>query len=204
MLCRQISSISFKKTLVAKTNILKNNQPCSVSIYELKKREDKDYFEKLLDDKKWKNSRFLVFMKKHFEKSVRYKFTGGPNLKFYSLEDKKQNCLGLVEVDNSRFDTQNILYIESFPLNKKNKEYKYIGETLLAFLTKQQQMKIKPKKLFINFVVTGAEPFYLKSHFGFENTCKQMSLRKDNQKLLIESNKEHTQSEIELVRKKKC
>ena len=51
MKCNQISSISFKKKLMANAAILSKNMPEKVSIYELDNREEKDkmYFEKLAE-----------------------------------------------------------------------------------------------------------------------------------------------------------
>lgn len=202
-------SPSFQKKLVAKANVLKEKQPCPVSIYELTKKEDKDYFENLTFDAKWGLSEFADDIAWDFKRS---KYLG-KKLDFYSMEDKDGNCLGIVEVDNSKRHKQNIKYIESIPENSKKREisyalekeklqYSYIGETMLAFLAKQQKSKIRQKEIVVKSPLAQARNFYLKSYFCFDDKemfLGSMHLPRENEISLIEDNEKHTQSKIEII-----
>lgn len=202
-------SPSFQKKLVAKANVLKEKQPCPVSIYELTKKEDKDYFENLTFDAKWGLSEFADDIAWDFKRS---KYLG-KRLDFYSMEDKDGNCLGIVEVDNSKRHKQNIKYIESLPENSKKREisyalekeklqYSYIGETMLAFLAKQQKSKIRQKEIVVKSPLAQARNFYLKSYFCFDDKemfLGSMHLPRENEISLIEDNEKHTQSKIEII-----
>lgn len=194
---------SFQKQLMAKGNVLKNNEPCAVSIYKLNKREDKKYFKDLYErEEDWEFAYYLKFIKDQFEHSLKYRLTKGQKLEFFAIEDSKNNCLGIVEVDNAKKDKQNIAFIETFPMNRETNEFKYIGETLLSFLVKQQNIQENPKEIIVKMAMLEAQPFYVKSHFNFKNdgcTHYYMFLPKENEDLLLESNKAHTKSEIELV-----
>ncbi len=195
-------NLSFQKQLVAKATVLKNNEQCPVSVYKLDKKEDKDYFENLSQDKKWQGSKLLKYVVEQFPKQTRLKFTHGYKLKFYTLEDKEKNCLGYMQVNDARLNVQNLQYIESQPANKKTKEYKYLGETMLAFLAKQQQAKKWAKQLYIPTPLFDAREFYYKE--GFESACDslhplKMFLPLGEEENLIARNEVHTQSEIELV-----
>ena len=196
-------NLSFQKKLMANANVIKNNEPCPVSIYKLDKSEDKKYLKDLYENAdNWKFSYYLPFIKEQFAHPIKYRITKGQKLEFYTIEDSKNNCLGLVEVDNAKKDKQNISFIETFPENRETNEFKYIGETLLAFLTKQQQIQENPREIIVKMAMLEAQPFYVKSHFKFmHNGCTPyfMFLPKMNEDLLIESNKFHTNKEIELV-----
>ena len=202
-------SPSFQKKLVAKANVLKEKQPCPVSIYELTKKEDKDYFENLTFDAKWGLSEFADDIAWDFKRS---KYLG-KKLDFYSMEDKDGNCLGIVEVDNSKRHKQNIKYIESLPENSKKREisyalekeklqYSYIGETMIAFLAKRQESKLIPKQIVVQSPLAHARNFYLKSYFCFDDKemfLGSMHLPRENEISLIEDNEKHTQSKIEII-----
>ncbi len=215
-------NLSFQKKLMAKANVIKNNEPCPVSIYKLDRKQDKDYIKNLREnDSDWSYAYYLTDMEEQFEQAKYARLINGENLKFYTLEDENQKCLGLVEVDNGSIGKQNIVYFERFPANKEKKEFKYIGETLLAFLTKQQKTANIPRKIIIKDAMDDAQPFYTKSNFlfryelnplfvplpvfdsddenGFARRLNQMILPKNKMDLLLENNKNHTKSEIELV-----
>lgn len=209
-------SPSFQKKLVAKANVIKEKQPCPVSIYELTKKEDKDYFESLTVDGKWGLSEFADDIAYDFKYSRYLKNFRGKEFNFYSMEDKDGNCLGILEVDNSKKYKQNIKYIEAVPENSKKREkaiflekeklkYKYIGETMLAFLAKQQESKLIPKQIVVQSPLAQARNFYLNSYFCFDDKemfLGSMHLPFENQVSLIEDNEKHTQAQIELMRGK--
>lgn len=217
-------NLSFQKKLMANANVIKDNKPCPVAIYKLDKKEDKNYLKNLSkNDKNWQYPFYLDRIQKEFEHSFRFRLKNGSKLEFYTLEDKNQNCLGLVEVDNGKKGKQNIAYLEKFPADYQKHRYKYIGETLLAFLAKQQKSAKEPRKIVVDNAMIEAQEFYLKSKFKYMydgctynqmylptvdcdesagyngSSADKMFLPKYNDDLLLESNKYHTKSEIELV-----
>ena len=217
-------NLSFQKKLMAKANVIKNNEPCPVSIYKLDRKQDKDYIKNLREnDSDWSYAYYLTDMEEQFEQAKYARLINGENLKFYTLEDENQKCLGLVEVDNGGIGKQNIVYFERFPADYQKHRYKYIGETLLSFLAKQQKAAKAPRKIVVDNAMIEAQEFYLKSHFKYMydgctynqmylptvdcdesagyngSSADKMFLPKYNDDLLLESNKYHTKSEIELV-----
>ena len=193
---------SFQKKLMAIGNVVKNNEPCAVSIYKLDKKEDKDYFTKLENTPEWYLSTYLRFIGKDFDKSNLMNFFKNMFLEYYSIEDSYGRCLGMVEVDDNKRKTQNIEYLETFPANRWSRRYRYVGETMLAFLTKQQQMKSNPKQIIVDTPMLDAQPFYLKSYLKYDDETNHtlgMHLPNERVDLLLKQNEEHTGSEIKFV-----
>ena len=56
----------------------------------------------------WEFAYYLKFIKDQFEHSLKYRLTKGQKLEFFAIEDSKNNCLGIVEVDNAKKDKQNL------------------------------------------------------------------------------------------------
>ena len=193
---------SFQKQLVAITDVIRNNESCPVSIYKLDKKEDEFYFQKLESTPEWYLSTYLRFIDKDFERSSFMNFFKSMFLEYYSIEDTYGNCLGIVEVDDNKRKTQNIEYLETFPANRWYRKFQYVGETMLAFLAKQQQMKKNPKQIIVDTPMLDAQPFYLKSYLKYDDDTNHtlgMHLPKENVDLLLKQNEEHTGSEIKFV-----
>lgn len=195
-------NLSFQKKLMANANVIKDNEHCPVSIYKLQRIKDKDYFEKLQENDLWQKSSFLNKFSIEFKKSPYLQIIKGYDLDFYALEDKENNCLGLVEVDSGQSGRQKVRFIETFPANRSQKDFKYIGETMLAFLTKQIQSGKAFQQLYIPQATINAQSYYRKLGFLYDaepDFPTNMCLTYDREHILLDSNKIHTGSEIELV-----
>lgn len=205
MKCNQISSISFKKKLMANANIVSDGKPENVGIYKLepRKEEDRYYFERLQSEPEWRKGLFL----RSLHRTMRYL---GDDVHIYVMEDKNNKCLGLLEVDDDIYAQkfQDVIYLETRP-DLKNEDgkgrKKYIAETLMAFATKVFDEKIK------NGIIVG-NPLYFARNFYIDNCgfrqdediqgslhSSSLFLLKENFDNLVQKNALHTGSEIELV-----
>lgn len=148
---------SFKKQLVAKADVIKeqNNVPCK--IYRLSKKEDARYFEDLKHSHDWAGYKLLI--------GVAYDLKNPPAAsQIYSLEDENEKCLGYVETRENN-DDKEIIYIETCPSEKhqnKERKYKFIGETLMSFIA-----GLAKKDYAENIVVPSA----LAEAWGFYTDC---------------------------------
>ena len=127
-----VNQINFQKKLVAKTCVVKEGKAKKVGIYELEKDTDKYYFQRALFNSNWMNeSYYLLDIDEEFE-------TAGSNQYFYVMEDEKGGMLGYSLI--TRKDNDVIEYLETCPKysinNKEKRKIHYIGETMLAFLSK--------------------------------------------------------------------
>lgn len=194
-------SPSFQKKLVANANILSKNFPEKVNIYELeprKEEKDKYYFQNLLFTKDWRKSKFC----KAFHRSIA---NASIHEHFYVMEDKKDNCLGIIKInDDTKFlEFQDIEYIET---NPKYANYygqsskKYIGETLLTFATKVFD-KNHSEGISVATPVLVAEEFYT-DKCGFKREVEdelKLTLKKENFDKLVLKNEAHTKGKIKMV-----
>ena len=204
---------SFQKKLVATAGVLKDSEPCPVSIYKITKKDDKDYFEKLSADEQWGLSTYLENTAETFKYYNLLKFLKRIQVDFYAVEDVTEKCLGFVVVNDTKKDKQNIIYIEAIPENSKKRgishflekeklKYNYIGETMLSFLVKKQQNNKKPKQIVAEHIVLQARNFYLKSNFRLDDEdmyIDSMHLPVELENLLISENENHTKSKIKFV-----
>ena len=193
------SQIPFKKTLVANCSVIKKENmsyPCS--IYSIDKNSDIDYFDLVSNSSEWVNARYLCYLKedlKTIEEDIGYDI--------FALESKDGACLGYSEVVKTSDDVDEVLFLETVPtqtfLNSHKSTFKYIGETLLAFMVKKSQsenslkVELHPSilstsfykdKCFFSPPQSDIEPYYL----TFNKFSK-----------LIKQNEEHTKSSIELI-----
>ena len=197
MKINKINNLFFQKKLVANAHVIKNNSPEKVSIYELEKEVDNDYFTKAKNDENWKNAQFLEFIESDF------KYLSKGEETIYSMEDSLGNVLGLSKI--SDFMSFKVLeFIETAPkysiIKKGRRTFKYIGETMLAFIA--SLCKQEDKYLDIADVVHNRKVrnFYF-NNCGFEDlTCDRAILRKNKFDGFLEHNKAHTSSNIELIK----
>ena len=194
------SFISFKKSLVANCSVLHECQgPLPCSIYRLSEREDSDYFELLPNKKDWENARYLNYLIEDLNALSDF-----PYFSIYTLENKDGECLGYTEIAENTNDSYEILLLETAPKfiskNTKNpKFYKYIGETLIAFLAKKS---LKEKKSFLDVEPSvTAEQFYTHNCFFKKphNNDSPYFLKRSKYKKIISQNEEHTSSKIRFV-----
>ncbi|MBQ2984557.1 MAG: hypothetical protein IJD57_07165 [Candidatus Gastranaerophilales bacterium] len=154
----------FQKKLISKSVVLKEKKPCECNVFELDKKQDFDYFQKLQHDRNWRRAKFLKEMDEDLQRDLSYE-------RVFVLETKDKNCLGYICIDDfERENTKQIAYIETCPryAGKNNKKtYKYIGNALLAFAVQFAQENCADK-VTVPYVVSKSKRFYFKS--GFKKT----------------------------------
>ena len=181
----QKPNLSFKKTLIGNCNILKDKKPYQCNMYMLdnSNREDCDFFLKPskqnyeLWNNPAKSSYFWISMMEGWH----------PNEEIYILEDQKA-----------------LFFIETCPKfsydKEKNRNVKYIGESMLAFLAGIAQKRHNP---FISVPAYRGDAidFYTKK-CGFVQAdfdydfC--LVLTEDNYDKLIKQNELHTGKKINI------
>lgn len=192
--------ISFKKSLVANCAVVHDNKgvlPCS--IYRLSEREDSDYFDKIPNKSDWSNAKYLGYLVDDLKSLSKL-----PYFSIFALENEEGDCLGYTEITENSNDSYEILLLETAPKlvswNTKNpKTYKYIGETLIAFLAKKC---MKEKKFFLYVEPSvPAEQFY--THNCFFKKPKDINhsyfLKRSKYKKIISKNEGHTSSHIRFI-----
>lgn len=186
------NSLSFKKKLEATCHVLKDNHPYKCGIYSLNQREDADYFVDYNRSTQWKNSTYWINMDEELREFYDHE-------KFYVMEDKDDNCLGFIKVRSvSKKLPRTVIFFETNPQyanGNKNRNIKYVGETLLAFVTKLAK---KEKSPVVNISVpTGSSiPFY-KDKCGFAiQKGLGLILSTEDYKKFIEQNEAHTGKKI--------
>ena len=187
-------NIQFQKKLIANANVIKNNLPYECQIFELEKGIDKDYFAK--QGQIWKKASYLDSI---IEELQPQKHTFIENSQIYVIEDKKGRCLGYCQQDTS--DSENeVAIIEVRPdlrYENEKRKIKYVGETLIAFLTKLSARQ-KKSSLKINRPAKNANDFYIEK-CGFKNDGKSPKLKKTGFNALIKQNEKRTKGTIDFV-----
>lgn len=193
------NNINFQKTLRANCKVLnEKREPCPCGIYELDAYDDRDYFKSLLLEKNWKNAEYLDFV----DTEMRY-IHEEPECRAFVLENEKGNCLGFAISTNGR-QNYSIDILETAPRYKNDIEgvdgkYKYVGETLVSFLTKDA---IRNKRNFID-----VDAAYTATGF-YEKTCgfdyydpdyDEMYLHESNFQQLINKNEKDTKGTIDII-----
>ena len=194
--------ISFKKQLVATGAYLSNGESRPCFFYQLKGEEDKLYLENVLRTDEWQNVELVD--------SLTDNMVNFSNDEFYSIEDSKGNCLGATEIYDETIegmDTKSIHIIETCPkFSTKNEQrnVKYIGESILAFIAKLCKNENK-EMIYIPNADTSAKPFYKDKCFFEEKTVADeygelpVFLMDEAFDDLITQNENHTQEQIEFV-----
>ncbi len=184
-------NIFFQKKFVSNALVVKEKTPYKCSIFEINYKDDYDYFDKLALDDKWKNSHFLDEQREDFELDI-------TDEQIFVMENNQNDCLGFICVSNAGDNkTKEVSILETCPeysYRNKRSKYRYIGESLLAFvvkLTKEQKMKI----LAIPIASKKAHGFYEKCGFqkGQKGAFNDFYLKKKNFNSFIEQNNQHTQ-----------
>lgn len=189
------SNISFRKKLVAKAAVSAANESLSCKIYKLSSEKDKLYFDKMPNLSDWEESDFINAFREELEENPEGK-------RIYALEDKDENCLGLIELyDNDLSKRKSIAYLETCPKNSaenKKRNIKYIGETMLAFATALAK-KEKSSVLTVPIALQSAEAFYIDKCGFMPSISFGLALFGDMYEKLIDKNAEHTDRKIKLV-----
>ena len=193
-----LNKVSFKKSLVANCSVIKKDNtkvPCS--IYDLNQQDDSDYFQKIPNKTDWNGARYLCYLKDDLAE-----LDEKPDRKIFALEAQNGDCLGYSEVlydDN----INEVLFLETVPTqnfsSREKSSFKYIGETLLAFIIKQSKEQ-KAKSVELQATVASTNFYKDKCFFRLPNkeTDPLYLISRDFSKL-IKQNEEHTKASIELI-----
>lgn len=187
MKINKINNLLFEKKLKANCTVLKDGAKYPCKIYEINTQEDSDYFKNNSINTNWDKSGFWLNMERNFNKYY-------PKQKTYVIEDDRE-CLGFIDTEINN-KGQKIEYIESQPQNGK-RGFKYIGETILAFLANEAQRYNIPK-IYIDCWLEEAEGFYHKCGFeGGESDYSSFFIQNPNYGKIIEQNYRHTGEKID-------
>lgn len=195
--------MSFGKTLVATGGYIREGKSEPCSFYQVKGDEDSKYLKKLYCTDEWCNSEYLEPFIMNLDNE---EWEGD---EFFAVEDKDGNCIGLTELyDLSHYDKngRGVYLLETIPMHSSKNEdrnIKYIGETILAFITKLTQ-KDKGDIVDIPMACDCAVPFYVDKCFFSKGTKEEVeftnvSLKEKHFDDLIKQNEAHTQTEIKFV-----
>ena len=191
--------ISFKKSLVAKTAVVKDGKTKDCKIFVLDKEKDKDYFLKLVQTPEWRGSGFIYRMHSLM-------FNPDAAEKFFVLEDNEENCLGYMQVhEQDDYSYKKVNYIETCPTyrnDKKKSSVKYVGETLLSFMANLSK-KFDTSVLVVSSPMERARKFYEeKCGFDYQDygSFSIEVLRSSRYDKLIKNNENHTKSKMVLYK----
>ena len=188
-------NLSFLKTLRATGAVLFQDKTKQVDIFQLDKKEDLEQLKMLKKDKSWKGNFYLndlIFFGEDYLKK---------GLMIHTIEDKRENILGFALSSETLFRINVSLLETAFQLSRYNaqRETRYIGETMVAFLA--ALAKSKKKDLLVKSVAdrTKTQDFYFSlckfSRLGEEDAL----LKKRTVEKLIKNNEKHTGKRIELI-----
>ena len=154
--------ISFQKRFMTTANVLNKGKVEECNIFELNCDEDKDYFKKVAEDKNWKNTIFLDTIEKFFLNDY---FTE----KTYTIENKQEDCLGIIDVDVYKDERIDINWIETCPKLAHNnilRRTKYVGKALVNFIINTAKEN-NIKKVSVPEIAETSHKFYKKYGFSF-------------------------------------
>ena len=201
MKINNLNNISFQKTLVAKCKIGNKNATQDANIYLLDERKDFSSFARAKMYSFWDDSFYIGDIATEFLES-------NPNKYFYMMEDEQARPICFSMLDRKKAKSNKLRYIETAPklsIYDKPQQKRYIGETMLAFLTKICQKD--GRNLLVPEVAPRlqTEDYYFK-HCKFEEIQKQKNeyykkaiLRQGMMDEFLELNKSHTGSSINIV-----
>lgn len=135
------NNVTFQKRLVAKANILsRDNSTHRVNIYHLNRKKDVKYLEQALSKDEWRDNFYLNNATICFDDDYK-------DVKYYTIEDTEHNTL-CFSIFNDKDKIHNTLSrIETAPeqscYSKEKRGFKYIGETMLAFLAEKTKKQGK-------------------------------------------------------------
>ena len=193
-------SVNFGKTLKAKACVLNDkglSVPCH--IYELDPKKDCDYFENLSQKESWQKAEYIDFL----DEEIPY-IIDTPEENLYAIETQNGECLGVSTVMYKPHELiLNILETAPAFVNDgrhKSTPYRYVGETLIAFLAK---MAASSNKEYIQTEpADSAKEFYMKHcHFKPDKDSEDYNvfLRNKSFNRLIKQNEHHTKSKLEVI-----
>ena len=199
MKINSFSNIFFQKKLVAKCKVGEQGLTKNAFIYQLEKPLDCDYYSDQELALEWKHSFYLKEVKDDISKSTARNDKSKFEHYVMENEDGLMICYSAIR---QKHNGEHLEYIETMPClssyNIADRKIKYIGETMLAFLTTIAS-KLRKDLIVPNIA---QRPKTLEFYYRL---CKMHPLdggakleKKDFDKLL-KQNETHTGSSIELV-----
>ena len=185
-------NISFQKKLVANCTVNGSGEKVPCSIYQLEDC-DRDYFIKLIYKEGWEDYYYATIIDGDIRRN---------NVdKIYVLEDKKNNCLGFMKVDNRFSDKSFLEFIEVKPgykASNTDRQIKYIGETMLNFLAQITKLSGR-KSISVPHPDSSAVGFYKKCLFTPTGKKREVIMPQEDIEKLDEQNYMHTGSRINFI-----
>lgn len=195
------SNISFSKRLVANCSVLNNKgHKENCNIYQLEKGVDKDYIVSANNFSEWSGSNYAYLLAMALQPDSKIRLGD-----VYAMETKNGEFLGFSQVFDDEIKNEDELFIgflETVPTSTKmrrfsNQKYKYVGETMLAFLTKIAHNQGKTK--ITASPTLESRKFYTKKCLFDKKSFYGISLPFSNFEKLCKQNFFHTGSEIDLL-----
>ena len=192
---------SFCKRLIANCCVIdKRGTQQSCSIFQLEKGIDKDYILKSNNFFVWSGSKYVYLLSMALQPESKIRLGD-----VYAMETQAGDFLGFSQVFDDEIKNHDELFIgflETVPTATKkcrkiNQKYKYVGETMLAFLTKIAEKQ--NKKSITASPTTESKRFYTKKCFFDKKSFYGVSLPFQNFEKLCSQNELHTASKIELL-----
>ncbi len=196
------TGINFGKRLLAKTAVLgRTGVPVPCNIFKIDADTDKDYFEKVSASEDWKNGEYVDIL----DEDISYYASDDENISMYAMETENGKCIGIAELSEGKDEKYNLNILETTPVSTndrrhKNPPYRYIGETMLSFLT---NLAIKNgKKSIRTEPADSAADFYTqKCYFKKpkDDDIYHVALKKKSFNKLISQNAEHTKTKMQFL-----
>ena len=185
-------NISFgKKIPIAQCQIqsIKTGKFEPATIYELDCKDETDVIETLKPQDKWIYARSIN--RNMCNKYIQQQQGEESSSTFYILENKDGKTLGMAQTDELLKKAHNLAFLDT----EKDKQYKYVGQTLLASIAKNIMDK-DGIRLSVFEPVPTAVPFYDKI-CGFQN-IGNLLLTADRQEMkdFISRTQERTKSTL--------
>lgn len=190
-------SLSFQKILKAHAAVLKEGKTTPVDIYQLDGSEiDKNIFFRAMCSPFWDDNHYLLDVLSHYTT-----FGKDSSCEFYSIENEDGDMLCICEAFNQDTNKE-LAYLETAPQHStlnKDRKYRYIGETMLAFLS--YLCKKDGKDLWVSSVADRPQTrnFYYSLCHMSQPDSDEAILKRRNLKRLIKGNEEHVKSKIDII-----
>lgn len=154
-----LNNIFFQKKLVAKCAVKKGTQNEQCSIYKLDSIDDIYYFDDIAKTSEWQRPYFLTSIMYRLGNDI----ASNDYINYYAIENSDNKCLGYCRVDDSIDKFSSLTHLEVMSdasHNNPERKYKYIGETLVAFLAKKAKC-LKKESVKVPNMSMSAMKFYL-------------------------------------------
>ncbi|MBQ8886984.1 MAG: GNAT family N-acetyltransferase [Candidatus Gastranaerophilales bacterium] len=131
-------NISFGKKIPIMQTQIQNLQTGAfepATVYELDCTDETDILETIKPQNSWTYARDIN--RNMCDKYIQQQIGEDSNLSFYILQNQKGETLGMAQTEEQIKNAHNLSLFDT----KKNKQYKYVGQTLLASVSKDIMSK---------------------------------------------------------------